>query len=121
MYKIIDEKGRLTIPEAVRNRLGLQCGTIVSLKECGSCLAVHPEKVCDHVAMDCTLFVFEQKSPEKLTCSVIAPSSHKAKIGLCGSPCGGETPDSKVLEAFDALSPAEKKAVMKRLKGCEGG
>ena len=48
IYKIVDEKGRVTIPQEIRDRLGLKPNTIVSLKECGGCLAIHPEKVCDN-------------------------------------------------------------------------
>jgi AbrB family looped-hinge helix DNA binding protein len=48
MYKIIDEKGRVTIPRDLRDTLRMQPNTIVSLNACAGCLAIRPEKICDN-------------------------------------------------------------------------
>ena len=46
MYKIIDPKGRVTIPREMRDEFGIQPDTIVSFRKCGNCLVIRPEKVC---------------------------------------------------------------------------
>ena len=69
IYKIVDEKGRVTIPLEMRDRLGLKPNTIVSLRECGGCLTIHPEKVCndcrDETPGGKVLDAFKMLSPDE--------------------------------------------------------
>jgi len=81
--KIIDDKGRITLPLRLRNKLDLEPGGLISLTEKDGGIFINPEKIC--------------------------------------TKCRTETPGSKVLEAFEILSPAEKDAVIAHLlKGDRG-
>ena len=47
MYiKIVDEKGRITLPHRLRSKLGLIPDTIVSLTEKDGDIVLHAEKIC---------------------------------------------------------------------------
>jgi bifunctional DNA-binding transcriptional regulator/antitoxin component of YhaV-PrlF toxin-antitoxin module len=48
IYKILGKRGRITLPQEIRQEMGFKFNDVVSFERRGDVVTVRREKVCDH-------------------------------------------------------------------------